>query len=283
MHKKYSLIVFIFLVSACTSLEQLERLNKASPPKEVSAFNIALAKEYQILAEDEARELRNSNSVYFARKGIAALKGVDIVPEPLADWPIDKAESGNLIWAAKRIDNILIDPVKEDYPLELAQVIKLYDCWIASYEYNKLRNDCRMDFVLSISALEEMIMPFEPQNENVTTEKKVIFAKDIFFDFAESSINKKGIQGINETIKALKGLRDYKVKIDAYTDTTGDASFNEELSKRRAVNVANKLIAKGVSKKKIEKHAHGENNLIFPTKDNTSQKLNRKVTIGVWE
>ncbi|PYY13466.1 MAG: flagellar motor protein MotB, partial [Acidobacteria bacterium] len=55
---------------------------------------------------------------------------------------------------------------------------------------------------------------------------------------------------------------DIKVEVDGYTDRTGTATFNQQLSEQRADSVRDYLTRQGVPGGSITRHGFGEDNRI---------------------
>jgi outer membrane protein OmpA-like peptidoglycan-associated protein len=72
-----------------------------------------------------------------------------------------------------------------------------------------------------------------------------------------------------------------RIEVIGYSDTTGPAELNEELSKRRAEAVADALAAEGLQRDAIEVQWHGENELPVPTGDGVPEPQNRRVSIAM--
>ena len=66
-----------------------------------------------------------------------------------------------------------------------------------------------------------------------------------------------------------------------HTDTAGDKNYNLSLSKRRAAQVSNLLVDRGVRREHIYTTSHGEENPLVKTKDNVHEPLNRRVEVVV--
>jgi outer membrane protein OmpA-like peptidoglycan-associated protein len=72
-----------------------------------------------------------------------------------------------------------------------------------------------------------------------------------------------------------------RIEVVGYTDSAGPASFNEELSQRRAEAVADALAAEGLSREAITVRWHGEEQLPVPTADDVHEPDNRRVSISM--
>lgn len=71
------------------------------------------------------------------------------------------------------------------------------------------------------------------------------------------------------------------IVVDGYTDTTGTAEHNLELSRMRAERVADALTQNGVNGRRIETHGFGESQLAVPTGNDVSEARNRRVVMRV--
>lgn len=70
-----------------------------------------------------------------------------------------------------------------------------------------------------------------------------------------------------------------RIEVVGYTDSTGSAEFNAQLSQRRAEAVADALAAEGLPRESIAVRWHGEEQLSVPTGDNVHEPENRRVSI----
>lgn len=84
-----------------------------------------------------------------------------------------------------------------------------------------------------------------------------------------------------EILEAIRARKSRDVSIIGHTDTSGSADYNYKLSRSRAEEVAAMLVALGMSGAIIQVDSHGENNLLFPTPDNTTEPRNRRVEVTV--
>ncbi|MBT8132369.1 MAG: OmpA family protein, partial [Gammaproteobacteria bacterium] len=66
-----------------------------------------------------------------------------------------------------------------------------------------------------------------------------------------------------------------------YTDTTGEASYNLDLSQRRAESVRRYLISKGANGDKISAKGYGEANPIFDNSTRPGRQKNRRVELRI--
>lgn len=102
----------------------------------------------------------------------------------------------------------------------------------------------------------------------------------IYFDFDRDNIRPTEQAEINATVSDIQSSRPSLVTVSGYADAAGTNAYNDDLSARRASNVAAALRAQGVAPDIIVTKAYGENNLAVPTADGVPLQDNRRVTVG---
>jgi OmpA-OmpF porin, OOP family len=70
---------------------------------------------------------------------------------------------------------------------------------------------------------------------------EAIATADVLFASGSTSINAKGKSDLNALADKAKQTKDYRVVLQGFTDSTGNAAANQKLSKQRATAVANFL------------------------------------------
>jgi outer membrane protein OmpA-like peptidoglycan-associated protein len=112
--------------------------------------------------------------------------------------------------------------------------------------------------------------------QHVTTES-------LFFALNKSKLTKDEMQKLDDAVARLQGNNNYVLEIQGYTDATGSAARNLELSRRRADEVVRYLTTKhNVPLRRIHVLGVGED---VPNADNSSRearKQNRRVDINVY-
>jgi len=73
----------------------------------------------------------------------------------------------------------------------------------------------------------------------------------------------------------------YEVQVTGHTDTTGEESYNAQLSIKRAEAIRNKLVSRGIDTALIEVYGRGEWDLYIKTKDEFTEPRNRRVEVMV--
>jgi len=99
----------------------------------------------------------------------------------------------------------------------------------------------------------------------------------INFDIDSAEINQDSIYKIREFAKYLLANRDSMVTIEGHTDSVGSFEHNMELSRRRALAVADKLVEFGVSPNRIKAIGRGESMPIASNDTDYGKSLNRRI------
>jgi outer membrane protein OmpA-like peptidoglycan-associated protein len=102
------------------------------------------------------------------------------------------------------------------------------------------------------------------------------------FESGSADLTAAAMQTLNELGKALNepALAPYRFRIEGHTDTVGTTDYNKELSDRRAAAVVDYLAATfKVDRSRLEAVGMGEQGLLVPTADQTSEPRNRRVAV----
>ncbi len=103
----------------------------------------------------------------------------------------------------------------------------------------------------------------------------------ILFDFNSYSLKPEAIKVLNSVYKYLSNIEYQKIEVVGYTDNIGSKRYNLVLSKRRAMSVADYLIARGIPENLVEIKGMGEENPRYPNDTEQHRALNRRVEITV--
>ena len=104
---------------------------------------------------------------------------------------------------------------------------------------------------------------------------------DVTFATGSASISPSFQDALDSVAASLVKYPNSIIDVYGHTDTVGSASFNQQLSERRAQAVANYLISRGVSAARLRWQGFGETQLRVQTGDNVAEPLNRRVEIKV--
>jgi outer membrane protein OmpA-like peptidoglycan-associated protein len=106
------------------------------------------------------------------------------------------------------------------------------------------------------------------------------------FDLNKSNIRPEAFKGLDRIVRTLKKYPNTTLNIGAHADSRGTSAYNKRLSSQRAETVVKYFTDKGVSRKRIEAQAFGEELILNHcsdgvTCDEESHSLNRRVEIKV--
>ncbi len=101
------------------------------------------------------------------------------------------------------------------------------------------------------------------------------------FDSATLTSDAEGIlDGIAEKLAANESVN---VRLEGYTDSVGSASYNKDLSQRRADSVKDYLVSKGVDGDNVTTMGYGEEDPVATNETKEGRAENRRVEMGEQE
>jgi OOP family OmpA-OmpF porin len=100
----------------------------------------------------------------------------------------------------------------------------------------------------------------------------------VFFDWSKADLTDRARQIIGEAASA-RGTGVTRIEVNGFTDRSGPADYNMQLSIRRANAVAAELVRRGVPRNEIVTRGFGEENNLVPTADGVREPQNRRVEI----
>jgi outer membrane protein OmpA-like peptidoglycan-associated protein len=104
---------------------------------------------------------------------------------------------------------------------------------------------------------------------------------NITFPSDSSSINEGAREILNSVSKVLKEYKKTNIAIAGYTDSTGNAAYNQLLSEKRAQTVANILMDFGVDRKRVFSQGFGIQNPIASNDTAEGRAQNRRVELAL--
>jgi len=100
----------------------------------------------------------------------------------------------------------------------------------------------------------------------------------VFFDWSKADLTDRARQVLGEAA-SNRGQGVTRIEVNGFTDRSGPADYNMQLSIRRANAVAAELVRRGVPRNEIVTRGFGEENNLVPTADGVREPQNRRVEI----
>ena len=105
-------------------------------------------------------------------------------------------------------------------------------------------------------------------------------AMDLLFRTDEDVLADSTGSKLQELAVTLATMQDVQIQLDGFADERGDATYNQQLSVRRAEHVRGVLLASGIPESRIQVNAHGESPAMDANAD--SYALDRKVSLTLY-
>ena len=102
----------------------------------------------------------------------------------------------------------------------------------------------------------------------------------IYFEFDKASLSSDSKDLISEYVKFAKNAK--AIRLEGHCDERGTREYNLALGEKRAIEVKNYLIIKGISSSKIKVISYGEEKPIDINSNENAWKKNRRVEISLF-
>lgn len=279
--------------TAFTSFSEVEALNEAQATG--SPFTQALAGEYRTFANSELKDMFDyPDALHFARKGLAAAAGENVLPEPVVDWNLSEEHIRELSAARGRLIVAYDLGGREVAPEIAAKAQAKFDCWIEGQEENwhdSGEQACKDEFQRYISQLEGMLQPPPPAEPEVVetgpfdVDPNAPMAAEnamylVFFNWDKADLGSGALNVLDAVADEVSKNPPTTINVVGHTDTSGSHKYNQRLAFRRANNVKDALVQRGVDPNLIMVDAKGETELLVETPDNIREPANRRVNIS---
>lgn len=107
------------------------------------------------------------------------------------------------------------------------------------------------------------------------------YSKTILFDLNKARINESSYGALDAIVTIMNEYENAHFHIAGYTDSTGKASYNEMLSRKRAASVREYLTTHGVDADRLTSEGYGEKNPIATNTTAAGRQQNRRVEVGL--
>ncbi len=133
---------------------------------------------------------------------------------------------------------------------------------------------------------QEMRLRQELEGTGVRVERngddiRLVMPGNITFATDSTRIDSGFYPVLDSVAKVLIKFNKTQVDVEGYTDSTGSAEYNQELSERRAESVARHLMSVGVDRLRLNARGYGERNPIADNNSASGRALNRRVEVRI--
>jgi outer membrane protein OmpA-like peptidoglycan-associated protein len=101
----------------------------------------------------------------------------------------------------------------------------------------------------------------------------------LYFDAGSATVRQQDAQLLDQASRLYRAGKPIVMIVTGSADTTGSAAANLQLSERRANNVLQGLVSRGIPVEKFQVIAKGQTDPVVPTPAETSEGRNRRVEI----
>lgn len=108
-----------------------------------------------------------------------------------------------------------------------------------------------------------------------------VVLNNIFFDFDKATLRKESTGELVRLQTLLSETPALRLEISGHTDNVGNASYNKDLSQRRAKTVVDYLVGKGISKDRLTFAGYGDTQPVAPNNSKANRQQNRRTEFKV--
>ncbi|MDX1564975.1 MAG: OmpA family protein, partial [Phycisphaeraceae bacterium] len=108
-----------------------------------------------------------------------------------------------------------------------------------------------------------------------------VILKGVNFDTDSASLTPRARETMRSVAQALKDIDQVQIEVGGHTDSVGNASYNQQLSQRRAETVRDFLIAKGVDPDILTARGYGESQPLVSNDSPAGRETNRRVELKI--
>lgn len=262
--------VGLLALTGCGRQGNIDAANEAVPRG--SEFTRHLAESYKAHTNYEWYEMRDyKDGNIYARKAIKAADGENVLPDHPKQRDLPKHTEAEINKGHDSLMSRLNSGMRDKMPYETAVAQTNFDCWMEQQEENFQWSEiatCRAMFMMALHEIGGDL----PESDFL-----------VHFKSDSDNLDDKATNTLHQAYHQYKDNEDiHFVIVFGHTDTTANTAYNDELSKRRAMNAADFLKKQGVKSDDITYQGFGEEHLFEKTGDNVKNQKNRRAAIYVY-
>lgn len=125
----------------------------------------------------------------------------------------------------------------------------------------------------------ELMKELSDMKAKETERGLVLTLGDVLFETGKSEISPRAKNSIDRLAEFLGNHPDRNLMVEGFTDSVGSASFNRELSEKRADSVRKALVARGIEEDRVDIKGYGKANPVADNDTAHGRQLNRRVEV----
>lgn len=107
----------------------------------------------------------------------------------------------------------------------------------------------------------------------------VLTLGDVLYNFDSANLQPGGYRVVDELATFLKEYPERNILIEGFTDSIGDESYNENLSRRRAASLQQALVENQINSSRIQIRGYGERFPVASNQTEAGRQQNRRVEV----
>ena len=110
-----------------------------------------------------------------------------------------------------------------------------------------------------------------------------VVLNNIFYESNSATINPKSYTELDKLFEFLTKNQQIKVEIGGHTDNVGEKTYNQTLSQKRAQNVVDYLVKKGIASTRIIAKGYADTQPVVPNTSEENKAKNRRTVLKIIE
>ncbi|QIG51089.1 OmpA family protein [Nordella sp. HKS 07] len=200
-------------------------------------------------------------------------------------WPVEDATSlvvtfNGKSWTLGKDAGLTAD--KGNWTLAVPEVLKpgSYDVGVVVTDKHGRTSSDQTRFEILVK--EPPPTPPPPPEVNCVDDfAKTLLARPLQFDRDKSAVTPTAAAIIKDLAVIAATCPEDRLEVGGYTDNRGSREYNQALSERRAVAVANALAGFGIARERLTAIGYGEKNPVADNNTQAGRALNRRIEIKI--
>ncbi|MEY4938038.1 MAG: hypothetical protein RIS64_4397 [Bacteroidota bacterium] len=110
---------------------------------------------------------------------------------------------------------------------------------------------------------------------------KIILLKNIYFDSDKADLQPRSNVELNKLLQIMVDNPTLRIEVRGHTDNQGEFEYNRQLSKRRAQQVVDFLVASGIAQARLQSAGFGSTQPLISNDLEANRQLNRRVEFQI--